>query len=59
MKSNSLDINDLHKIRYDNFANTEKMTPEELIAYTKTQSEIIKQRLKKDIAKHKKAGARL
>ena len=45
--NNTFNISDIHKIRYDNFEETKTMSPEELIARTKANAEMIKQRLKK------------
>ena len=51
MKNITFNVSDIHKIRYANFKKTKKMTPEELIAYTKCKAEIIKIRLKKKTTK--------
>lgn len=46
MISEKFTIDDIHKIRYENYENTKDMKPEELIERTKREAEVGKSLLK-------------
>jgi hypothetical protein len=45
MSNEQFTLEDIHRIRYDNFENSKQMSPEELIESTRRQAETGKQML--------------
>lgn len=54
--SNNFTIEEIHKIRYENYEATKKLSPSELIENTKNNADVFKSKLRKyNKAKHNKS----